>query len=114
MATAHVPISTAGTAGVVVAGTGHSEVAGATDNNTMPNNGHLYVLLRNSGASSRTFTPTPKVQVDGGRVTVTGQPVTVVAGASRLIGPFPKEIYGTTLEFVVSHAELVVTGILMP
>lgn len=111
MATAHVPISQAGTAGVIVAGTGHSEVAGATDNNTIPNNGKMFILLRNSGATPRTFTPTPKAQVDGGRVTVSGQPVTVNASVSRLVGPFPKEIYGTTLEFVVSHAELVVTGI---
>lgn len=112
MAITLTPVVVAGTAGVIVAGTGHSEVAGDVASNTFHNNkGKTYILARNSGGTTRTLTPLVSTKLDGDQVTSTGPAISVVTAASRLIGPFDPKVYGGSVVFTVSNAELVVTAI---
>ena len=66
------------------------------------NNGRTLVHVVNGGGTSLTVTIVTPAQVDG--LAVADRTVTIAAGQSRFIGPFPKNVYNdndgyTTLEF---------------
>lgn len=80
-------------------------VGDATNGHQFANDGKLtWLLAHNTGASSRTVTALPTATVDG--LTVSGRVVTVAAGVTKFLGPFPLEIYSSTVAVDVTHAEL--------
>jgi hypothetical protein len=82
-----------------------TEVTGdAANNHQVANNGDTYILAHNSGAGARTITFVINKAVDG--VTPTPVARSLAAGASKLFGPFPVSLYGSTLLINVEHAEM--------
>jgi predicted RNase H-like nuclease (RuvC/YqgF family) len=75
------PPSTAGTA------------ADTTNNNTFLNDGHVVLIVKNTGASTYTVTANLATTVDG--QAVTGKQISVAASAEVIFGPFPIAYYGT-------------------
>jgi hypothetical protein len=73
------------------------------------NTGNTKLLIRNSGAVSRTVTIIFSKTVDG--QTVTNRTKAIAAGATEVFGPFSIEEYGTTLLFNVDNAELKIRAI---
>lgn len=69
----------------------------ATNGNAMPNNGRQFLLYKNGDASSHTVTINayPKGDTPNG-LTVSDLVVTVAAGATKLIGPFPPSIFNNS------------------
>ncbi|MFF9279531.1 hypothetical protein [Streptomyces griseosporeus] len=75
------------------------------NNHTVQNNGRVVLLVRNSGSTTaRTVTLRLPGSVDG--QSVTPRTVSVPQSASRYIGPFPTDSYGSTLQVDVDNAEL--------
>lgn len=82
-----------------------SETTGdASNNHQCANNGGVFVLAHNTGAGARTVTFVIQKTVDS--VTPTPVAHSLAAGATKLFGPFPTSIYGTTLQINVEHAEM--------
>jgi hypothetical protein len=82
-------VTTVSRAGIDIAGAA-ADVAG----DSFPNTGHEYLVVKNGSASPITVTLDIKQTVDG--QTVTDPTVTIAAGASKIIGPFPTGIYNDT------------------
>lgn len=77
----------------------------ATNHHSIQNNGRVILLVANAGESTpRTVTLRLPGVVDG--QALTPKTVTVPASASRYIGPFPTDAYGSTLQVDVDHADL--------
>jgi hypothetical protein len=85
-----------------------AETAGdATAGHQFSNDGKFTFLLAhntNAGSTARTVTVTPTASVDG--LAPTARVVSVAAAATKLLGPFPLEIYSSTVAVDVSHAEM--------
>lgn len=82
-----------------------AETDGDPVNHHMVNNdGRVFLLVRNAGASPRDITFRFASAVDG--QAVTPRVVAVAAGASRYFGPFPTADYGEDLQVDVAHADL--------
>ncbi|MFF1709303.1 hypothetical protein [Streptomyces sp. NPDC058268] len=83
-----------------------TEVNGdATNQHVVQNNGRMILLVRNSGVTvARTVTLRIPSVVDG--QTVTPRTVSIAQSASRYIGPFPTDSYGSSLQVDVDNAEL--------
>lgn len=80
-------------------------VGDATNGHQFANDGkYTFFEAHNTGASSRTVSIIPTASVDG--LTATPRVVTVAAGVTKKIGPFPLEIYSSTVAVDVTHAEL--------
>ncbi len=76
----------------VVAGAALTMNAAHTDGNSFENDGKTAIYVTNGGGSSLTVTiQAPDSGKDG--LVVTDRTVTVPASASRLIGPFRKDVY---------------------
>jgi hypothetical protein len=107
MPRAAVPVNTLSRAGIAVP----TETTGdATNNHTIPNDGSVFLLVRNSNGASTTRTLTVRLSktVDGQAVTSRTYPI--AAGTSRYIGPFPPDVYGSSLLIDVDNAELKITA----
>jgi hypothetical protein len=76
-------------AGIDIAGAA-ADVAG----DSFPNTGHEYLVVKNGSGAPITVTLDIKQTVDG--QAVTDPTVTIAAGASKIIGPFPTGIYNDT------------------
>lgn len=75
------------------------------NNHTVPNNGKMLLLVRNSGSTvARTVTLRLPGLTDG--QSVTPRTVSVPLSTSRYIGPFPTGDYGSALQVDVDNAEL--------
>ncbi|MGW2170400.1 hypothetical protein ACWC1C_07690 [Streptomyces sp. NPDC001705] len=81
-----------------------------TNNHVIGNNGKMLVLVRNAGSSTaRTVTLRVRNTIDG--QSVTPRTVSVPQSASRYMGPFPIDQYGTQLQIDVDNAELKLTAL---
>lgn len=84
-----------------------AEVTGdATNNHAMTNDGKAFLLVRNAngGSTARVLTLYLNGTIDG--QAVTPRTISIAAGASRYIGPFPPAQYGKSLLIDVAHADL--------
>ncbi|MFF9043331.1 hypothetical protein [Streptomyces parvulus] len=102
-----VPVTTITRAGVAPP----TETNGdATNQHVISNNGKVVLLARNAGSTvARTVTLRVRSTVDG--QPVTPRTVSVPQSASRWIGPFPIDQYGTQLQVDVDNAELKLTAL---
>lgn len=103
MARGNLPRTEITRVGVAPAG----EVTGdAANNHHMTNDGKCFLLVRNSngGSTARIVTFHLSGTIDG--QTVTPRAVSVAAGASVYLGPFPPNVYGRDLLVDVAHADL--------
>lgn len=101
----NVPVTTITRTGIAAA----TPVTGdATNNHEVINDGKTWLEVENTGASSRTLTVYITKLVDG--QTPPAKTYSISAGASRRMGPFPRDIYGVTLSVDVTHAELVLAA----
>jgi hypothetical protein len=85
-----------------------TELAGdAVNFHTVPNDGHVLLIVRNANGAStaRTLTIHRSRTLDDG-ASVASRTVTVAAGATRVLGPFPPEDYGRDLLLDPDNAEL--------
>lgn len=81
----------------------------ATNNHTIPNNGRMFVEVRNSGSTvARTVTFRFPGVVDG--QAVTPRAVSIPISSTRRFGPFPTGDYGGALQVDVDNAELKLTA----
>lgn len=86
-----------------------AEVNGdATNNHSVVNDGNVFLLVRNSGAGSRTVTIVTPGTVDS--QAVADRVISVGAGLSRYVGPFPPTDYGDPLSVDVEHTEVKLTA----
>lgn len=88
-----------------------AEVTGdATNHHETANDGRVFLLVRNSNGAStaRTVTILVPGTVDG--QDVGDRAISIAAAASRYIGPFPKAVYGSTVQVNVDNAELKLTA----
>lgn len=74
------------------------------NNHTVTNTGRTKILVRNSGAVSRTVTFRFARTVDG--QTVTNKTKAIPAGETHLFGPFDVNDYGSQLLIDADNAEL--------
>jgi hypothetical protein len=81
----------------------------AVNGNSIANDGRVVIIIKNTGASSRTITFTTAKTIDG--LTFPVRSETIPAGETQVFGPFPPTDYGTTLAFNVDNAELTVQAV---
>ena len=82
-----------------------AEIDGDTVNgHQVANTGNTRIIVRNSGASARTFTVVIPKTVDG--QSVASKTKSIAAGATEIFGPYPTDTYGNMLMFDVNNAEL--------
>lgn len=88
-------------------GTALTPVAGDVANgNAVPNDGSTGLVVKNTGASSRVLTIAITETVDG--QSVPARTVTLAAGATVGVGPFPTETYGARILLNADNAELTI------
>lgn len=79
------------------------------NNHQVQNNGRVILLVRNAGTTTvRTVTLRLPGVVDG--QALTPKTVSIPTEASRYIGPFPTDAYGSLLQIDVDNAELKLTA----
>jgi hypothetical protein len=81
----------------------------AVNGNSIANDGRTVLIVKNTGASSRTITFQTNVKVDG--LTAPVRSETIPAGETQVFGPFSPNDYGSTLAFNVDNAELTVQAV---
>lgn len=81
----------------------------AVNGNSITNDGRTVLIVKNTGASSRTITFQTNVKVDG--LTAPIRSETIPAGETQVFGPFSPNDYGSTLAFNVDNAELTVQAV---
>jgi hypothetical protein len=88
-------------------------VGNTVDGMTLANDGKTVVDVKNTNGASTAHDVTfnPITVVEGHTVT---DPFTIPAGATWGFGPFPVEIYGTTMTITAAHAELTFLGRRLP
>jgi hypothetical protein len=104
-----VPVQVAVRTGLALGSAGSETNGDATNHHSFSNTGREVILARNSGASTRNVTLEVVADVDGG--TVTNPVVSIAAGVTKAIGPFPRAKYEQTADppkvyFRVDHAEV--------
>lgn len=77
--------------------------------NSTANDGRVVLIVKNTGASSRTITFTTIVSVDG--LTAPVRSESIPAGETQVFGPFSPNDYGPVLGFNADNAELTVNVI---
>lgn len=88
-------------------GTPLTPTAGDVANgNAIPNDGATGLVVKNTGASSRTLTIVITEKVDG--QTVPPKTATLAAGATQGFGPFPQDTYGARILLNVDNIELTI------
>lgn len=112
-ATPLTPVRVGGSAGLVLEGTGNSEVACDTANgNSFPNrSGKAYLFVRNSTANARTVIITALPDSDGN--VVTNKTVNIAASVSTIIGPLDPARYGDFPTCTGSHTDLKFTAVIV-
>ncbi|MFI1723922.1 hypothetical protein [Streptomyces sp. NPDC020489] len=81
----------------------------ATNHHVIPNNGRMFLEVRNSGSTvARTITFRFPGVVDG--QSVTPRAVSIPTSSTRRFGPFPTGDYGNQLQVDVDNAELKLTA----
>ncbi|WP_369274509.1 hypothetical protein AB5J55_35330 [Streptomyces sp. R11] len=80
-----------------------------TNGNSTANDGRVVLIVKNTGASSRTITFTTIVSVDG--LTAPVRSESIPAGETQVFGPFSPNDYGSTLGYNVDNAELTINVI---
>lgn len=78
--------------------------------NSVANDGRVFLLAHNTNGAStaRTLTVHFTATVDG--ATVSDKTYSIAAGVSKMIGPFPMNLYGSTMTLNVDNAEMKVTA----
>lgn len=105
MARTAIPVVNIDRSGVIVNGTGVSEVTGdAANDHSVVNDGNTFVQVRNVNASPVNCTFVTQQVIDGQAVADRVESVPATAG--KIYGPFPVSIYGTSLEIDVTDANL--------
>jgi hypothetical protein len=69
----------------------------APDTQLIPNDGHTLLRVNNGGAEPTEVTIVTPGTESGG-VGIEDRKVTVANGVTKVIGPFPRSLYGNTLE----------------
>lgn len=102
-----VPLTSIARAGVAPA---TPTTGDATNNHTIPNDGAVFLLAKNTNGAStaRTLTVHIAKTVDG--QAATSRTYSLAAGASLYLGRWPASEYGSDLLVDVSHAELVLSA----
>ncbi len=77
--------------------------------NSTANDGRVVLIVKNTGASSRTMTFTTVRSVDG--LTNPVRSEAIPAGETQVFGPFDPNDYGTTLGYNADNAELTINAI---
>lgn len=86
-----------------------AEVNADTANNHQGvNDGRVFLLVRNAGAGAQNVTLLTPGTVEG--LAIADVVVSVPAGASRYIGPFPPATFGDPLQVDVASADLRLTA----
>lgn len=86
---------------IVIGGIAHTTAAAAVGGDVVDNSdGKTFLLVTNGGGSSINVTVTAQVAslntATHGTLTVSSNVVAVAAGATKLIGPFPKQAYNNS------------------
>lgn len=91
---------------------GHSLAGAPADvaGDSFANTGHEYVVVKNTDAASHTVTFAVQATLDGLSVSG-GKVVTVEAGATKIIGPFPPNIYNNAATGRVAMSYDAVTSV---
>lgn len=79
------------------------------NHHSLANSGKAGIIVRNAGASERILTIRYPAGPDARAVSPRDIPVP--AGATRWVGPFPTNIFGTTVDIDVAHADLKLSAI---
>lgn len=101
MARGVIPVSGSGTAGTVL---GAATPGDAVNGHVVANSGSTTLLVKNTGASSRTVSFIIRQTVDGQVPAVKSR--VIAAGAEYAFSDFDTSIYGSQLQVDVTHAEL--------
>jgi hypothetical protein len=80
-----------------------------TNGNSTANDGRVVLIVKNTGASSRTITFSTVRSVDG--LTNPVRSESIPAGETHVFGPFDANDYGSTLAYNVDNAELTINVI---
>ncbi|WP_282203875.1 hypothetical protein [Kitasatospora fiedleri] len=111
MARGTIAVSTADRAGTVLPAATDGD---ATNGHAVVNDGRTALLVKNGGSTvSRTVTIRLSGTLDGLAVTAT-RTKSVAVGAEVLLGPFPRDVYGSSLLVDVDNAELKIRAIKLP
>ncbi|WP_027947205.1 hypothetical protein [Amycolatopsis taiwanensis] len=84
----------------------------ATNGNTVPNSGQVFLELSNTDTASHTVTVAIPGVVDG--VASPGKVISLSASAHGLYGPFPLAIYGPNLAFTADSNLVKVAAYQLP
>lgn len=102
----NVPVTTPTRSGVALVTT----PGDATNNHVMANDGATAILIKNTGATvARTVTFRITKTVDG--QAVTSRTASLVAGETKIFGPFDPQDYSGRMQIDVDNAELTLTPI---
>lgn len=101
MARTDVPLHQVTRAGAALSAAVAGDVA---NGHSFNNDGRVFLLLINTGATPRIATIHLTGTVDG--QAPADRTITVAAGVTKIAGPFPPSQYGKTVTLEVAHAEL--------
>lgn len=94
-----------------------TERDGHADGHSVANDGRIIMVVRNSGAGSHTISALTPGTVDGNAVADLS--ITVAAGVTRIVGPFPTSVYNQAdgalyVDFDASPTEVKVQYVKVP
>ncbi len=86
----------------------------AGDDYTFPNDGKTYLILRKANAGNSTLTFTSTKVVSG--LAVADPTVQVNRNQARFVGPFPVDLYGTTVAIsgITNESQLSIAVVRLP
>lgn len=115
MARVLVPINMIGRGSSKLLTNGITPVNGdAVNGHYVPNDGRTFVRVKNASVdTTRVVTMLTRVSVDSGIAAAT-DPEDIEAGVEAWFGPYPTNIYGTSLQINVAHADLKLTAFRLP
>lgn len=91
------------------------DVGNTVDGMTVANDGRTIVLVKNTNGTSTAHSAgaTPIVSADSGSTSSTVTK-SIAAGKEFVFGPYPTNIYGSTLKMTADHAELTFRALRLP
>lgn len=93
----------------VASGVNAALAAANAGGNSVPNDGRIFIRLKNGGGVDPCVVTFVTTQTVGG-LAVAEQVVSVPIGAERLFGPFPPSLYGRTLNITYDQVVSVTVG----
>lgn len=86
------------------------DAADVANGNVIDNNGRMWVEIKNTNATSTAHDVTFTLSGGADGQTITPRTVTVEAGKTLKLGPWPVDIYGGALKVNGAHAELTIAA----